>query len=141
MRFRFLLFFLLASPALAEETRSVADIAQDLSLQVGDVADLMDGLVAVPSVTVAPEALPRIDAEAHCREVSAFSGGSAEVQNFCLNSEQTAYDKLKGTWSNYPERARSYCASLIPFAGSYEILVFCLEQEAQAVGAKKSFEY
>ena len=141
MRFLFLLLFVLASPALAEETRSVADIAQDLARQVGDVADLMDGIVAVPSATVAPDALPRIDAEAHCREISAFSGGSAEVQNFCLNAEQTAYDKLKETWLNYPERARAYCASLIPFAGSYEMLAFCLEQEAQAVGAKKSFEY
>jgi hypothetical protein len=101
-------------------------------------------IIALVSASHADAEVPRFDAEGHCREVAGFGGSySAEIFNFCVGQEQSAYNALKRDWSKYPAAAQNHCTQIASFAGpgSYEILKFCADQELEASANTKTFQY
>jgi len=87
-------------------------------------------------------AIPRYDVEGYCKNVAQVSGGSNMIFNSCMDMEQVAYDGLKTSWSDIPNKTTRYCDEVArSIGGSYEILLGCIDQEMQAAGTKKGFQY
>lgn len=97
-------------------------------------------LVGLTSIAAAE--IPRYDPASYCKEISEFAGGSAQLENFCIKEEQSAYDKIKANWSTYTQKAISYCDELARLSGgSYQMLEFCINEEMQAAGSTPEFKF
>ncbi|MDO5606738.1 MAG: hypothetical protein Q4G25_16415 [Paracoccus sp. (in: a-proteobacteria)] len=93
---------------------------------------------------VAMSEMPRFDVEGYCEKIAGFGGTySAEMYNFCVESEQASYNDLKSRWDNFPAAAQEHCRKIASFGspGSYEMLKFCIEEETRAATQKKTFSY
>lgn len=79
--------------------------------------------------------LPDYAVEKWCDQVSRTSGSRSElIYGGCIDQEQTAYDRLKATWSSVPSQTRNWCAQVARSGGggSYTILNGCVDQENTA---------
>lgn len=86
--------------------------------------------------------LPRYDPKKFCREVANVSGGSAMIEEGCMQIEQQAYNNLKSSWASYPERARNFCNQVANTSGgAYQILEGCIQQEVQTGSTSEEFQY
>ena len=90
--------------------------------------------LAFPAVVHAQD-LPRLDPVGNCRK----DWTKAEVPDnrmyaFCMDREQTAYDGLKTTWQSMSTNVRRVCIGDWgnPAGGSYRMLQFCTERQAEA---------
>lgn len=82
---------------------------------------------AVAAQEAAP-ALPDYDIVTYCESIS---GGSYEVESFCMDEEERARLDLEGM--EIEERIVDYCAGIAGFGGgSYSTLQFCVEEEQRA---------
>jgi hypothetical protein len=94
---------------------------------------------ATPSLS---EDIPRYDVESYCKQVSDVSGGSAMINNSCIDMEQEAYNNLKSNWDAVAEKTQSYCDQVAGVTGgSYNILQSCIDMENNASNNAKSFQY
>lgn len=86
--------------------------------------------------------LPRFDVEGHCEEVSQVVGGSHQIYNSCMQSEQRAYNSLKAQWPSVSGRIRGHCQEVAEvIGGSYEIMASCVRSEQSAAGQRESFSF
>lgn len=88
--------------------------------------------------------LPRYDVEAHCNQVASMGGtSSSTLLNGCMDMEQKAYDALKGTWEQIPDKARQHCEQVASFGGdgSYNLLKGCIDMEMKAGAQPRKFQY
>lgn len=98
-------------------------------------------LVVIPVLATANE-IPRFDVEGHCEEVSQVVGGSHQIFNTCVQSEQRAYNALRSQWPGISRRIRSHCQEVAEvIGGSYEIMQSCIQGEQSAVGQRESFSF
>ncbi len=103
---------------------------------------LLSAAVLLPHAGAADP--PRYDVELHCDQIAGFTGSySSEMFNFCVESEQRAYDGLKAHWDALPDRVRGHCNEIAAFVppGSYEMLAFCVDQERAAAGDRSTLDY
>lgn len=102
------------------------------------------GLVLVPSLTLADEAMPRFDVPAHCKEVASFGGTySAMMEQQCMKMEQADYDSLKPRWPELPQSMKDHCLQVSGFGGepSYMMLNQCVKMELEAGSADSTFKF
>ncbi|MYL22522.1 hypothetical protein GLV89_01725 [Halomonas alkaliantarctica] len=105
-------------------------------------AMLAASIAAMTSTTAQAQSLPRFDVEGHCEQVSEFVGGSHEIYNTCIRSEQRAYNALKQKWPDVSGRIRYHCKEVAGFTGgSYEIMQTCVQNEQNAAGNRESFSF
>jgi hypothetical protein len=98
-------------------------------------------LIATPMLVIAND-IPRFDVEGHCEEVSQVVGGSHQIFNTCVQSEQRAYNALKPQWPNISGRIRGQCQEVAEvIGGSYEIMQSCVQSEQSAAGQRESFSF
>lgn len=95
--------------------------------------------VFISSYAVAGAAsLPEFDVDGYCGRISEITGGSNQIRNTCIQQEQAAYDAMKASWSEIPERTQSYCSQIgSAVGGSYNIMHTCIQQEMGASEAPK----
>lgn len=98
---------------------------------------LILGLIGLVSAVgpASAQNLPRFDVDRHCQEVASFGGAPSEViRSGCFDMEQSAYDKLKDSWSDIPGSTRKHCLEVATFGGpgSYSLLEGCLQMERSA---------
>jgi hypothetical protein len=101
-------------------------------------------LIASGIAAAVAQELPRFDVDRHCRTVAAFGGTYSEsLFGGCMDMEQTAYDELKGRWSQLPSTTRQHCIQVARFAdpGSYSLLQGCLQMETQAGQSNRSRQF
>lgn len=97
--------------------------------------------LAFSSVALATD-LPRFAVEGHCEEVSQVVGGSHQIFNTCVQSEQRAYNALKSRWPSISLGIRSHCQDVAEvIGGSYEIMQSCVQSEQNAAGQRESFSF
>lgn len=85
---------------------------------------------------------PRYDVATYCRNVGNTIGGSASIEQSCMQQEQTAYNGLKSAWATYPARAKSYCDMVArTIGGSYSIMASCIEMEVGAAKGAQPFKF
>lgn len=88
--------------------------------------------------------MPRYDVEKHCDQIAGFGASySSEMFNFCIDSEQAAYNALRANWDSLSPRIQRHCDQIAAFAGpgSYEMLKFCTEEENSAEANRKTFTF
>lgn len=98
-------------------------------------------LIVIPGLSTANE-IPRFDVEGHCEEVSQVVGGSHQIFNACVQSEQRAYNALKSEWPSISNRIRNHCQEVAEvIGGSYEIMQSCVQSEQSAASQRESFSF
>lgn len=105
---------------------------------------LSAALLAVGSTAVAAAEMPRYDVEAQCGQVASLGGNkSPMMMNSCMDTEQSAYDSLKGMWAEVPDNIQKQCDQVASLggAGSYMMLEQCIKMETQAASKPKKFKY
>jgi hypothetical protein len=86
---------------------------------------------------VAADAIPRLDVEAHCREIAGITGPAlsrSDTVEACVSDERAAHDQLVQQWPQFAASDRANCVRLATMAGTgtYTHLLTCLELERDA---------
>ncbi|MBC6436717.1 MAG: hypothetical protein GDA52_00950 [Rhodobacteraceae bacterium] len=75
------------------------------------------------TATLAFAQIPRYDVEAHCDMIAGFGGTySNEMYNFCIQSEQAAYNALQPMWDSVPGRIQTHCKQIATFASESRVV-------------------
>lgn len=100
-------------------------------------------LLALPAISaLAPvrimaasrgDALPSLDAEAACRDVSRMDLNKTDYTR-CLAEEQDAQKDLRNSWASFPKETREECLQFAtpPALPSYVTLQACLDTRRDA---------
>ncbi|MFO7596648.1 MAG: hypothetical protein R6W92_09930 [Desulfocurvibacter africanus] len=96
----------------------------------------------ISATTASAGDIPKYDVDAYCRSVAQAGDNSNTLYNSCIDMEQMAYDGLKASKDQVPDKTASQCDSVArSIGGSYMILMGCIDQEMQATINKKVFQY
>ncbi|MCL3883668.1 hypothetical protein [Marivita sp. GX14005] len=100
-------------------------------------------MLAGIGTSVAMAGPPRYDVDTHCTTIAEFGGTySAEMYNYCVESEQSAYNALKPQWDTLPAQVQAHCNKIASFGTpSYEMLEYCVKEEMSASANPPVFKY
>jgi hypothetical protein len=88
--------------------------------------------------------MPHYDPAVSCDAVARVGIYSRMILNGCLQNEQNSYDTLSPRWSSLPADMRAECdtvARAADSAGSYQILLGCVENEIASADAVSKFQF
>jgi hypothetical protein len=75
--------------------------------------------------------LPEFSMSSYCKEVSEVVGGSYQIEQGCMENEQSSLNELSRM--DVPERIINYCTEVAnTVGGSYQILLGCVQNELEA---------
>lgn len=97
-----------------------------------------------PTPADASKAIPHYDPDEYCEQVAGAGGSySEETKQSCIEMEQQAYDSLKETWDDVPDKMQKYCDDVASSGGtsSYETLKSCIEQEEEAAEKNRTTHF
>ena len=99
--------------------------------------------LAIAASLAAPDRVPVIDVEPHCRDVAKIAAPVGDPQA-CLRVEKVARDQLVAQWAQFAAADKSHCLQLSTIAvqPTYTELLTCLElaREARALREKEKRE-
>jgi hypothetical protein len=91
-------------------------------------------MLSMSTLLARADDIPNYPVEQWCKKVAGTAGGSEMIYSGCMDQEQDAYDALKQSWANVPDKTRAWCDQVAksPGTGSYKLLQGCIDQEATA---------
>jgi hypothetical protein len=96
---------------------------------------ILPGLLLANLLGVANAAdVPHLNIDASCRASTQATIGLTQDMNGCLQSENTARDKLAKSWNSFAATDRANCLTLTTTGttGTYTELLTCLEMKRDA---------
>lgn len=90
-------------------------------------------LVSFPAIA---DDMPLYDVDNQCRSEWP---DDAQMLNYCISEQQSAYNALKASWGNVPVQIAGLCRSEWDSSNDYGMLKYCIDEQLAASKNAASF--
>lgn len=103
---------------------------------------IITAALALAATTAIAADLPDYDVDGYCKGLYEENGVlDQRMYNYCIQTEQEAYDSLKANWEILDANAVASCTDLYDNPNDpYRMLKYCIEQQTAAAAAVPTFK-